>query len=72
MKKLQANVAAPLYQQLCDAIKEQINSGNYKVGERIPSEEQLSEMYGISRITTRSGVEKLVEEKILIKRRGKG
>lgn len=72
MKKLQANAEAPLYQQLCDAIKEQINIGHYKVGDRIPSEDQLSEMYGISRITTRSGIEKLVDEKILIKRRGKG
>lgn len=72
MQKLNADAVVPLYQQLCEAIKEKINHGEYKVGDRIPSEEQLSKMYGISRITVRSGVEKLCEDNILVKKHGKG
>lgn len=72
MKKFNPNSSLPLYEQLCDEIKSKIESGEYKTGDRIPSEPQLSKMYGISRITVRSGIEKLVEEKILVKKHGKG
>lgn len=72
MTKLKSNNMIPLYQQLYDAIAEKIQKGEYKVGERIPSEEQLIELFGISRITVRSGIEKLCEDNILIKKHGKG
>jgi len=72
MAKLKANNRIPLYQQLYDVIADKIKKGDYKIGERIPSEEQLIEMFGISRITVRSGIEKLCEDNILIKKHGKG
>lgn len=72
MANLRADVATPLYQQLCDSLKEQIQKGVYKVGDRIPSEEQLIQYYNVSRITVRSAVEHLCEENVLIKRHGKG
>lgn len=72
MAKLQPDAAIPLYQQLCDSLKEKIKNGEYKVGERIPSEEQLIQYYDVSRITVRSAVEHLCEENVLIKRHGKG
>lgn len=72
MKKLQANVAAPLYQQLYDTILEKINQGKYQTGDKIPSEEQLSKMYDISRITVRSAIKKLCDDNVLVKKHGKG
>ncbi len=72
MGNLQSNIAAPLYQQLYDEILSKINSGEYKSGDRILSEEQLSKIYGISRITVRSGIQKLCDDNILVKKHGKG
>ncbi|CEG26377.1 GntR family transcriptional regulator [Bacillus sp. B-jedd] len=71
-KSLDADHMIPLYQQLYNTIREKIATGEYKPGERIPSEDQLSEMYNISRVTVRSALKKLVEENILVKRHGKG
>ena len=62
----------PLYQQLYFNLAQQINQGNWKQGERIPSESQLCELYHVSRVTVRAAVEKLVEDGMLIKRHGKG
>lgn len=72
MHKLDSNSAIPLYQQLYNEIKENIESGKYKRGTQIPSEDKLREMYGISRITVRKALEQLTEEEILIKKHGKG
>lgn len=72
MTKLQAGGSAPLYIQLSDSIKSKIELGEYKVGDKIPSESILSERYNISRITVRKGLQKLVDDKILIKKHGKG
>lgn len=72
MKKLLPNASAPLYQQLYDAILEKVKAGDYKMGERIPSEPELSERYGVSRITVRNAVQQLVDDNVLVKRHGKG
>lgn len=72
MDKLESNKKAPLYQQLYDAILNKVRSGEYQVGEKIPSEEQLMTIYGVSRVTVRNAIKQLVDENILIKRHGKG
>lgn len=72
MNNLSNNVPTPLYRQLYDEILSKINSGEYKIGDKIPSESQLSKMYGISRITVRNGIQKLCDDNILVKKHGKG
>jgi len=72
MEKLKNDIAIPLYEQLCDTLKEQIKSGLYREGDKIPSEEQLSKTYEISRITVRNALQHLVDEDVLIKKKGKG
>lgn len=62
----------PLYQQLVEEIKQAIESGKYKQEERIPTEIELSETYGVSRITVRRAVDELCTEGYLIKKQGKG
>ncbi|MDO5688913.1 MAG: GntR family transcriptional regulator [Tissierellia bacterium] len=72
MNKLNMDASTPLYQQLCEALTQSIQNGEYRVGDRIPSEAKLTELYGVSRITVRTAVEKLCAENVLIKKHGKG
>lgn len=72
MKSLKSDIAVPLYLQLHDTIREQIKAGEFKPGHQIPSEDKLSEMYSVSRVTVRSALLRLVQEGVLVKRHGKG
>ncbi len=62
----------PAYIQLKMILSSQIEAGVWKQGECILSERELSEIYGISRMTIRQALAELVQEGILIKRKGKG
>lgn len=64
--------SAPLYQQVFEEIKGAIEAGDYVPKERIPSEPELSERYGVSRITVRRAVEELCAEGYLVKQQGRG
>lgn len=72
MGGFQDDISTPLYQQLYDTILTKVKSGEYPVGSMIPSEAQLSKMYEISRVTVRSGIQKLCDDHILEKKHGKG
>lgn len=65
-------VSQPIYKQIAAHIREQIENGEYSFGQLIPSEQQLSEMYRVSRMTLRKAVAILVGEGLLIPRPGKG
>lgn len=62
----------PLYQQLVDALGEQIRTGRYAPGTRIPSEHELAAHYGLGRPTVRQATEVLVRRRVLERRRGSG
>lgn len=62
----------PLYQQIFEEIKGAIESGEYAPKDRIPSEPELSERYGVSRITVRRAIEELCSEGYLVKQQGRG
>ena len=64
--------SSPLYQQIFEEIKGAIEAGDYVPKERIPSEPELSERYGVSRITVRRAVEELCAEGYLVKQQGRG
>lgn len=64
--------AIPLYQQVIDIIKNEIDSGAYKAGARIPNEFELAESYKVGRVTVRRAIEELVQQGYLTKRQGKG
>lgn len=69
---LAENSLVPLYRQVMDGLSADIENGTYPVGSRIPSEMELSEIYGVSRITVRRAVTELSSEGILTKKQGKG
>lgn len=70
LKKEQGKQA--LYLQLCDIYRKKIVDGEYKVGQRIESEKEIQELYGVSRITVRQAIDALEKEGYLIKKRGLG
>lgn len=52
-------IKSSLTDQIFDHIKDRILSGEWKVGEKIPSEFELSESLGVSRISLRMAIQKL-------------
>ena len=62
----------PLYLQLADQLREDIRTGKYKKGEKIPTEEQLSEAYQVSRVTVRNALKILTRDNLLSRKQRKG
>lgn len=70
--QLDERSSTPLYEQLRRQLQGQIDDGTFAPGARIPSEDRLNTLYGVSRITIRRALRELVDEGYLIKRPGKG
>ena len=62
----------PLYVQLQDIIREKIENEEWKPHNAIPSENELSKIYGVSRMTARAVVTQLNREGLLYRVPGKG
>lgn len=62
----------PLYHQLREMLRSQIERGDYPEANPIPTEPELEQLYGVSRVTVRRAVQELVQEGLLAKLRGKG
>lgn len=60
------------YQKVIDYINENIASGNFKSGDRLMSEKELSEMFGLSRQTVRHATGELVQRNVLTRIQGSG
>ena len=71
-QRIDKNTPVPLYYQLKELILSEINSGEYPVDSMIPTENELSEMFGISRTTVRQAVTELVQEGWLYRVKSKG
>jgi GntR family transcriptional regulator len=55
-------VVAGLYRRIADELRAQITAGEYRPGERLPTEPRLMEQYDVSRNTVRLAVSQLVHE----------
>ncbi|MBI2221986.1 MAG: GntR family transcriptional regulator [Acidobacteria bacterium] len=62
----------PLYYQLAAVLREQILSGRFAAGDRIPTEAELVEHYGVSRITVRQALSSLEQEGFVQRQVGRG
>ena len=62
----------PIFQQIREMIEEDIVEGLLKEGEKAPSTNQLVAYYKINPSTVLKGVNELVDEGILFKKRGVG
>ena len=64
--------AIPIYVQIEEYLKDQISDGVYPVESLIPSERELSEQFGVSRMTVRHSLTNLVKEGLLYRQKGRG
>ncbi|NLD26972.1 MAG: GntR family transcriptional regulator [Acholeplasmataceae bacterium] len=62
----------PFYLQVRNKLRENIESGVWKEGELIPSEKELAELYGVSRVTIRNAISQLTQQQYLVRRAGFG
>jgi GntR family transcriptional regulator len=62
----------PYYIQLMDLLKEQIQQKKWLPGEQIPGEQELCEMYGVSRTVVRQALRELELAGAITRRKGKG
>ena len=65
-------MGSPVYIQIHNQIKKDIEAGVWSVGDRIPSERELALEFNVSRMTLRQAVQTLVEEGILERQVGAG
>ncbi len=62
----------PLYLQLARNLRHHIAGGGIDPGNALPSERELTEMTGLSRVTVRKSINQLIEEGILVRKQGSG
>ncbi|MGX1377020.1 GntR family transcriptional regulator of arabinose operon [Priestia megaterium] len=62
----------PKYQVIIEDIKSKILSGDYSIGEQIPTESVMQETYGVSRHTVRKAILELSNEGFLRSEKGSG
>ncbi len=72
MSAIYRNSPLPRYYQLKEIMRERVQSDEWKPGDLIPSERELSEKYGISRMTARQAITDLVNEGLFYREQGKG
>jgi GntR family transcriptional regulator len=69
---LQKESPIPLYYQLKEILKNQIESGKLKAGKMIPSEREMIDLFQISRPTVRQAINELVSSGLLVRKQGYG
>lgn len=62
----------PVYQQIANDLLLRISQEEWVIGDKIPSENELSEEYGASRVTVRQALAKLEADGLIDKQRGRG
>jgi len=69
---LYINGADPLYLQLCNQLRSDIENGRLEKGQKLLSERRLAAEYGISRLTARMALQNLQEQGYVIVEPKKG
>lgn len=72
LSSIDKSIPIPLYFQLKQLILSEIKNGNYKSGDMIPTENEISEAFKISRTTVRQAIIELVQEGWLYREKSKG
>lgn len=62
----------PLYLQIRKELRDSIVNGTYGISEKLPSEHDLMDLFGASRVTIRRALIGLQEDGLIVSRRGEG
>ncbi len=69
---IRKNQDEPMYVQIYDELRQGIENGTLKDGEKLISERQLAAQLGLSRATTRKAFHMLMEQNLIVKSPKKG
>jgi GntR family transcriptional regulator len=64
--------SSPLYMQIARKLTDDVRAGIYQVDQALPSERTLSELLNVSRVTARKAIDQLVEQGLVVRKRGSG
>lgn len=65
-------MGSPVYIQIHNQLRSNIEEGKWQVGQKIPAERELATEFGVSRMTLRQAIQTLVDEGVLERRVGSG
>ena len=63
---------AIMYERIYADLLAKIQNGDYQPGDRLPSEKESAELYGVSRITAKKAMDMLAKEKKISREPGRG
>lgn len=66
------SIPIPLYYQVEQILRREIESGKYKAGDMIPTEAELQERFALSRATIRQAIAELVYSGLVERKRSRG
>ncbi len=67
-----SSVPVSLYHQVYSVLRQQLLEGRYPADAPIPGEVQLAETFGVSRVTMRHALSRLVQDGLIVRHRGRG
>jgi len=62
----------PLYHQIYIVLRNQITSGQLGTGDRVPGEQELAEIFDVSRITAKRALNEMAAAGLVVRERGRG
>lgn len=62
----------PIFLEIADKLQQRVANNVYVHSQKLPSEYELANDFGVSRLTVRKAIEHLVKQNVLVKRKGYG
>jgi len=62
----------PLYIQVATLLRNRIADGHFRAGQKMPTQEELEQEFGVARVTVRQAVELLEKEGLVHRQQGRG
>lgn len=69
---MNTTTSTPLYLQLEETLLQGIHEGIFSPGSKLPTENELSETYHVSRVTVRKALQRLEDQQYIDRKAGKG
>lgn len=63
---------SPMYLAIFSDLKRQIENGSLSAGDLVPGEQELCDLYNVSRVTTRRALNELAASGLVVRQRGRG
>ena len=72
MRRMLRTTSLPLYVALSNLLRSEIHEGRWAPGAQLPTLDQLSDMYGVARVTVRQALGVLADDGLIDRMQGKG